>query len=666
MAVVALCMLAGDGVAAAAKRPDLAVSKLSANPMTVVTGGTVRVKDTVRNQGKRRAKKTHVAYFLSEDARKGKGDRVVSGRRTVKKLVARKRDRGSRSVTVPAGVPAGAYRLIACADARAKVKESNERNNCRAAKGTFAILAVGSDAPAPVLPAAPAPAPSSPVTPAPSGISFPQQPDPLKVSDEVESSGRTQAMYPFGSAMSVTGDDGIKYTLTMPKDALLSATDVTMTPVAKVNDVPFAKDIVGAVRLEPHGLQLQQPATLTIEPPAGTPVAERTAFLYHQDGHDFHLYPLGSEPTLTLRLMHFSTPGVGLATPAERAAVVAHPPARAGAQLEQAAAQVPDPGTVFPPFYDSVVRPKLQAAETNDALARDAIAEGLNWARSAELMGLENDPEYLRRRDEMYDRIERVLRNAVEKAYERCVRDHDLEQIVRLASLARIAALMGFDLGDVQDKLLRCTNFELRFDSRITSTDAWTGDEAGRSYQLDATWRVRSTVPIDITAVGSAPITWAAFSYESIDNYNCGESGIYTMRKRDTSPTTEGALMAMLALDLNPRELAPAGQPAPTPPDDYLRLFFQTAPKETYLNWSEGCTTVAEHTSQESHWKGHFDSFHIDNFPFKVALDRGAQTGDLIHAETWDRSRGGRDSSGAGRSRDTEFTTLDLWHKPLP
>ena len=113
--------------------------------------------------------------------------------------------------------------------------------------------------------------------------------------------------------MSVTAQDGTKYTLTMPKDALLSAVEVTMTPVDTIAGLPLTKGLVGAVQLEPHGIQLNKPASLTIEPPADAPVAEQTAFLYHQGGHDFHLYPLGPERTLTMRLMHFSTPGVGLA-----------------------------------------------------------------------------------------------------------------------------------------------------------------------------------------------------------------------------------------------------------------------------------------------------------------------------------------------------------------
>ncbi len=116
-----------------------------------------------------------------------------------------------------------------------------------------------------------------------------------------------------------------------------------------------------------------------------------------------------------MRLMHFSTPGVGLAAPGDRAGVLDNAPARPGAQLEQASSEgarqdrayglgesagdspaVPNQSAVFPPYYDNVVKPKLVAAETNDALAREAIADALNWARNAELAGMQNDPEYQR------------------------------------------------------------------------------------------------------------------------------------------------------------------------------------------------------------------------------------------------------------------------------
>ena len=125
--------------AAAAKRADLAVVKVSASPMSVAPGGSVRVADTVRNRGAAKARATRLAYFLSKDARRGGADLRLSGQRKLKAVRARARAKGARRLVVPASTPAGAYRLIACADAARKVKERNERNNCRAAAGVFRV-----------------------------------------------------------------------------------------------------------------------------------------------------------------------------------------------------------------------------------------------------------------------------------------------------------------------------------------------------------------------------------------------------------------------------------------------------------------------------------------------------------------------------------------------
>jgi len=665
-----------DAAPAAAKRADLALVKVSAGPMSVTPGGSVRVADTVRNRGAAKARATRLGYFLSKDARRGGADLRLSGQRKVKAVRVGKRARGARRLVVPASTPAGAYRLIACADATRKVKERNERNNCRAAVGVFRVTGGGFAGPEGVLPTpVAASSPSLPGGAPGPATSFPLTPSPLKVTQSLAADrSATQTMYGgFENSMSVTAADGTTYTLTLPQNALLSAQDVTMTPVAAVAGNPLNQGLVGAVQLEPHGLQLQKPAVLTIEAPQEGALEEQTGFLYHQGGHDFHLFPLAPERRLTLRPMHFATVGVGLAT--DRATALARVPARTTAQLEHvvsesarerrlqaigpAARAALGPAAVFPAYFDGVVRPKLTAAETNDALAREAIAEALNWAKNAELAGLENDPEYDKRRTEMYDRITKVLRNAVEHAYTGCVDQHELEWAVRLASLARIAAVNGFDLGDVQDKLERCLRFEVDFESRMTATDGWTAPD-GRTYDLDAVWHVRSLdLIIDITTLGAKPISWAEFNYEGLNTYPCGDDPPLHSYSRGVA-TKPGNLQALLSLDLNPRDAPPAGEPAPPPPDDYLQLLF-TQPKETYRHWNEGCSNPYEPSDDEqSRWSDMFNHFHNGEFPFKVRIDRQAQVGDLLESKTW------TDEEDTGTGRKTEFSTLDLWHKPQP
>ena len=183
---------------------------------------------------------------------------------------------------------------------------------------------------------------------------------------------QTQTISQFGGTMSAAGADGTQYTLTLPADALLGQQEITMTPISSIAKLPLSQGLVGAVELEPHGLQLSKPATLTIDPPGDDPpLGRQTAFLaYENTGEDFHLHPVGPERTATLRLMHFSTTGVGLGTAADRAAVNARPGSRPLAQLEQALAEAtrarragedgPPLSSLQPPmlaYYDEVVWP---------------------------------------------------------------------------------------------------------------------------------------------------------------------------------------------------------------------------------------------------------------------------------------------------------------------
>src|SRR5918994_4711769 len=104
-----ITLMATDAAAA----PDLKVRSLTAN----LHQGAVRA---AANLG---PAKTDLALYLSSDGKLDESDR----------LLARKRGKGRLRVVAkpPAGLTPGSYRLIACADARKKVRERNERNNCK-------------------------------------------------------------------------------------------------------------------------------------------------------------------------------------------------------------------------------------------------------------------------------------------------------------------------------------------------------------------------------------------------------------------------------------------------------------------------------------------------------------------------------------------------------
>lgn len=130
--LLALCLMAPTpDPATAAKRADLLVTAVSKPPASLAPGAALRIVDATVNRGQKRASRSVTGHFLSRDRKFGRGDLALGKGRAVKALGARKSSRGvvRRALSAKAS---GAYFVLACADAKRKVRESNERNNCRA------------------------------------------------------------------------------------------------------------------------------------------------------------------------------------------------------------------------------------------------------------------------------------------------------------------------------------------------------------------------------------------------------------------------------------------------------------------------------------------------------------------------------------------------------
>jgi hypothetical protein len=657
--VTALVLLAAGPSAEARSRPDLKVTRVSSPTESVAPGAQLLAKDTVKNVGNRRAGASHTGYYLSRDLSRGAGDVKLTGKRKVGGLGPGDKDSGQKRVGVPSSTPARAYHLIACADAKREVSESKEGNNCLATDGKLSVT---------------------------SSTGFPLPPDPLSVTRTLEQSRSvSQKIYTFGGTMTATASDGTKFTLTLPQYALLNATDITLTPVASVGGSPLSNGLVGAAQIKPDGLELQKPGTLTIEPPSGSPIAQQTGFLFHGTGNDFHLYPLDMKQKLTMELTHFSTPGVALATDAQRQTASDHPPARTRGQYEQVMSELvrsereaqllgepgnPDFGAQLAQlilgYFDDIVRPELIAAQTDEDFARQAVADALSWARQAELLGLGDDPGYQNRWQETLDRIQTILNNATNKAYTKCVQDHDLNQIVTLVSLERIGQLLGLDVGNAFDKMQKCARFEVRLDSEITEQQSWTAQD-GRTADLDALFHVQSqNAFIPYTGVGQGTLGWTDFSYSQLLTYPCSGGGTLSSHDEGVS-TSPGNLQALLQLDLNPRE-DPPGAAAPPPPDSVLDLFLgQPTPKptETYSRWNDGCTSSAPESYSESRWYDDFSHLHTaeGGTHLTIPVPPSGQVGDLMVAKDYDQTTG---TGGVGSVRTVEDTGIELRHAPQP
>jgi subtilase family serine protease len=109
-------------------RPDLVVSSISNPPAVAFQGHAFAITDRTRNIGGATARATVTQYYLSSN-----GNRTAVGRRFVVRLRPERSSRGLSHAMILDSVAAGIYSLVACADGKGAVRESNERNNCRTA-----------------------------------------------------------------------------------------------------------------------------------------------------------------------------------------------------------------------------------------------------------------------------------------------------------------------------------------------------------------------------------------------------------------------------------------------------------------------------------------------------------------------------------------------------
>lgn len=239
-------------------------------------------------------------------------------------------------------------------------------------------------------------------------------PAPISVAATFEAAlAQTVTVPTSGASVTVNGSDGTVYTLTFPADALLEATEVTMTPLATLTGAPLQGRVHG-VLLEPTGLRLYRSATLTVAPGDGGTIGA-IGFAARADGSEFHLAPplLGGEANdVSLDLLRFSQHGAFTGSSSQPVALVqpanSFAPTDWEAQLQHMQAemlsaerdaglgeQAGDPdleanlAAVLNTYYVDEVLPLLPGIEGSCAAAEMGIPQVLAWIRAASLAGLE-------------------------------------------------------------------------------------------------------------------------------------------------------------------------------------------------------------------------------------------------------------------------------------
>ena len=501
-----------------------------------------------------------------------------------------------------------------------------------------------------------APAPST--TAAPTAKPTPK-PNPLTVSVAVDASHTASArIQPEGGTLSVTAADGSKFTLTLPKDALLSEETVTMTVVSAVNGLPLKGGLTASVQLAPEGLELFEPATLTVTLPTAPDPKKSVGFAYHATGKEFHLYPLEvSGTTMTFKLLHFSGYGAGQGNASDASQ---YTPTSAEAQAEnelgtalaecRASGQACTLGNakteqIMRDWYTSAVQPELTAAETDDAVLDDALVGYFQWARQLALLGID-ESKFSKENQAALNSIAIGLKNAIDKAYDRCVNNHDPSQVVVMMRRAKLAAMLGLDnrpgldMNSAVEKVFKCATFELDLDSTIEEETA-----AGpvRSH-------VRAKIPLTIDP-STGLWTWfsgkGTLDFVSIDYPQVGGCSLSAVGHPST-------IDVLARFDLNIKENA---RP------EIIAILNPNKPNATFTVTCKGVSR----SFQLDIWAPGWGIFHKDELVCGGAVGPGCgfvirdwvYLGRSIFA-----TKPYQRSTNAGKAHISETTTLDLKHTP--
>lgn len=185
LVVASLSGALGVAEASTPRRPDLAPDAVAVSRTATAPDSLTRISSSVRNLGRGHSRAFVVHFYLSLDRRYSRGDVRLAGLRRVRALAPGRRSRGTVGVRVPSRTRPSVYSVLACSDTSHRIRESNERNNCRATSRRLRVAArpavgtapaqLGAPAPAPV----PAPAPESAPAPVPAPAPAPQPPSPV-------------------------------------------------------------------------------------------------------------------------------------------------------------------------------------------------------------------------------------------------------------------------------------------------------------------------------------------------------------------------------------------------------------------------------------------------------------------------------------------------------
>ena len=349
---------------------------------------------------------------------------------------------------------------------------------------------------------------SDTTTPDPTTIDFskidPATMDPSAIADLLVpvTISATADIGPEGGEVSVTSSTGVKYTYRIPSDALDDTIPITLSPFTEMDGAPLTSGLLGAVDIQPSGLELNEPAVLTIEPAPGAaakPDEVLTTFSFQGDGSEFTFTGVfvDKSQSSTSNTLKLASPvaqdgswvmqpwdipqdkvgpaGTGISTRAAvRKHAISNPPTDKTAKSTQNSAAEDDAlAPIIPPAYLDILRRAQELSGWTDTLTlMEEMESKFKNAKDtdAALKNLEKAIERLV--DQLEKNFKQNLNNCISKddfsAYLGAKgMDKPRTPFGKIVSAAYQKKYGTATLKDVLNKAARC-NIKLNLDSKVT------------------------------------------------------------------------------------------------------------------------------------------------------------------------------------------------------
>lgn len=346
---------------------------------------------------------------------------------------------------------------------------------------------------------------------------------------------------PNGGTLSLTNLAGVVFELNIAPRALMTEEVITLTAITNLGGLPFAANAAGAVLVQPDGLLLLQPTTLTIR---GATVASNSvaSFTFAEDGGEFHLLPdAPTNSTVIAWLKRLGGVGVATGTRTEIKTQLGRLPSSPAAQLQQTLAGAglqrrllgatpalvthPEADQALAEFYTNHIA-AVFAAENNFSFATmnvaaapepEIVLESITIFRDGVAIHHEQFPQ-----PPSGDDFEQWLANQPTTVYldscnwaksrlTKLVAKCGLHNPKDLAEILVLADWVDFqcpdDAAEVRALLSDCLRFQLNFDSHIiTEAGPVVIDSKVHAKNLPLTWQGGKTFS------GAGTVSYDSFS----------------------------------------------------------------------------------------------------------------------------------------------------------